>query len=212
MTTCIICSLQLKGLQTMFCSKECKSKHHKKSNYQSQQKRGIQRKVELIKLKNYKCNRCGYNKNIAALDFHHIDPTTKIIPLDIRTLSTTSYEDILKEADKCILLCSNCHRELHHNDDKYLLENYDLTVKLDLSSKKIKSLNVCTQCNNIICNRNKSGLCISCSKSKPKYNLRKTGRPSKEILLEELKIHTYKELSKKYNVNPKTITKWKNKV
>jgi hypothetical protein len=57
------------------------------------------------------CSRCGYNKCIAALEFHHTDPTVKeggIIG------STASLKKQREEAQKCILVCANCHRELHN--------------------------------------------------------------------------------------------------
>ena len=70
--------------------------------------------IELIKTKLYngKCIRCGYNKCISALDFHHIDSTQKetIISSDSITL-----EEAIKESKKCILICANCHREYHAN-------------------------------------------------------------------------------------------------
>lgn len=56
--------------------------------------------------------RCGYDKCISALEFHHIDPTTKdtIVSSDSITL-----EKAIKESKKCILICSNCHKEFHAN-------------------------------------------------------------------------------------------------
>lgn len=55
------------------------------------------------------CSRCGYNICDAALEFHHLDPAEK----DSAISSLHKTEDIIKEAEKCVLLCSNCHRELH---------------------------------------------------------------------------------------------------
>ena len=57
---------------------------------------------------------CGYNKNTAALCFHHKDPTQKEMMLDLRSLSNNKLDKILAEAAKCQLLCNNCHAELHH--------------------------------------------------------------------------------------------------
>lgn len=63
------------------------------------------------------CMKCGYNKCYAALDFHHIDPLTKIDT--VAKLSThSSIEAALKEIEKCVLLCSNCHREFHYLEEK----------------------------------------------------------------------------------------------
>ena len=61
-----------------------------------------------------KCSKCGYSKCLSALDFHHLDPNEKDIA-PAKVLSR-SWENILLEINKCILLCSNCHRELHHCD------------------------------------------------------------------------------------------------
>jgi hypothetical protein len=58
--------------------------------------------------------RCGYNKNTAALQFHHINPEDKLFQLDLRSLSNRKWSEIETEAEKCILLCSNCHAEYHH--------------------------------------------------------------------------------------------------
>lgn len=58
-----------------------------------------------------KCKRCGYNTSIEALEFHHLDDTTK--NFTISSNMNKAYESLLKEAKKCIVLCANCHRELH---------------------------------------------------------------------------------------------------
>lgn len=68
------------------------------------------------------CEICGYNKCIEALDFHHRDPSKKDF-----TISSTrkggkgvgSWPELKKELDKCILVCSNCHREIHAAGKKY---------------------------------------------------------------------------------------------
>lgn len=57
------------------------------------------------------CRICGYNKYIGALDFHHVDPSTKKFALSARGL-TKGIDTLKKEADKCVLLCANCHREV----------------------------------------------------------------------------------------------------
>lgn len=59
-----------------------------------------------------KCCFCGYNRCSAALDFHHIDETTKEFGLSQNGM-TRSWEKTKRELKKCILVCSNCHREIH---------------------------------------------------------------------------------------------------
>lgn len=58
------------------------------------------------------CEKCGYNRCYDALEFHHIDPSTKEFNLSISG-GALSYERMKAEADKCQLLCANCHREEH---------------------------------------------------------------------------------------------------
>lgn len=63
--------------------------------------------------KDYCCEVCGYNKNSAAITFHHIDPEQK--EFGIAELSKTiSTSKLTKEIKKCIVLCHNCHMEEHY--------------------------------------------------------------------------------------------------
>jgi len=58
-----------------------------------------------------KCALCGYARHSAALQFHHLDPTTKSFGLGVRGI-TRSIAKLRVEAAKCVLLCANCHAEL----------------------------------------------------------------------------------------------------
>ena len=58
-----------------------------------------------------KCQSCGYNKYVGALEFHHKDAAEKDITIAGRGLK---WDTIKHEIDKCILLCANCHREEHN--------------------------------------------------------------------------------------------------
>ena len=68
-------------------------------------------KKQAVEYKGGKCQICGYNKYFGSLDFHHLNPSTK----DWHLSDFRSYclENIKKEIDKCILVCSNCHGEIH---------------------------------------------------------------------------------------------------
>ncbi len=85
-----------------------------KNSYESQKTRGLKRKYEAIISKGGCCEKCGYNKNISALNFHHRDPTTKKFGLDVRQFSNNTLETLKEELNKCDLLCANCHSELHN--------------------------------------------------------------------------------------------------
>lgn len=58
-----------------------------------------------------KCSICGYARCEAALELHHTDPSKK--DPGYSKLRSSKIETLLKEARKCILVCANCHRELH---------------------------------------------------------------------------------------------------
>ena len=65
-----------------------------------------------VESKNGKCEQCGYNRCIEALEFHHVDPKKKDFNVSQRGY-TRSWKNVVKELEKCIMLCANCHRELH---------------------------------------------------------------------------------------------------
>lgn len=53
------------------------------------------------------CSRCGYNENVAALEFHHRDPATKVRA--VSTMSGAGRPSLEAEIAKCEVLCANCH-------------------------------------------------------------------------------------------------------
>lgn len=62
------------------------------------------------------CSICGYSKCVNALDFHHTNPTDKIFNMTANSIIKKSNEQITEELNKCILICSNCHREITWSD------------------------------------------------------------------------------------------------
>jgi hypothetical protein len=65
---------------------------------------------------NLKCEVCGFS-HVACLDFHHVNSDDKEI--EVATLvASGNKKRILKEIEKCIVLCSNCHRIHHFNERK----------------------------------------------------------------------------------------------
>ena len=109
---CVLCGTLLRGKQTKFCSRSCKNKDLQ--SYKKQQERGLARKLRLVREAGGKCTKCGYSKNLSALIFHHTDSRKKSFKLDIRSLSNRTLKSVLSEQRKCVLLCCNCHAELHN--------------------------------------------------------------------------------------------------
>lgn len=74
-------------------------------------KRRTKTKEKCVEYKGGKCILCSYSKCLASLDFHHLDSSKK--DFGIGTFLTRSFENLKEELDKCVLLCANCHREVH---------------------------------------------------------------------------------------------------
>lgn len=68
-------------------------------------------RLKAIELKGGKCQRCGYDRCMEALEFHHT--TNKNFGISAKGY-TRSWNTVKKELDLCILLCANCHREIEH--------------------------------------------------------------------------------------------------
>ena len=85
-----------------------------KCEMQAVQKRREKIKVMAIAYKGNKCQCCGYNKCPQALEFHHIDPSQKDFGLGAKGY-TRSWDKNKEELDKCVMVCANCHREIHYN-------------------------------------------------------------------------------------------------
>jgi Homeodomain-like domain len=78
-------------------------------------------KAILIEEAGGRCIRCGYDRFIGALQFHHRDRKKKSFAIS-RKGHTIGIDRLREEARKCDLLCANCHAEIEHGGD-------DLTLK-----------------------------------------------------------------------------------
>lgn len=106
-TNCKFCGVTLTDDNTYSSKKRwsCKSCANK---YRTKQ--FVDTKLKLVEIKGGKCKCCGFDRHYSALEFHHLDPSKKEFNLSI---TNNGWNKLLKEADKCILLCSNCHRMVH---------------------------------------------------------------------------------------------------
>lgn len=96
---------------TKFCSKNCKN------NY-GVHKRRKKLKEQSVEYKGGSCQVCGYNRCRSALEFHHLDPNKKDFGIGASG-HTRSWEKIKIELNKCIMVCANCHREIHEGIIKF---------------------------------------------------------------------------------------------
>lgn len=100
-----LCQNALSGKWTVYCSKKCSSKA-------AVQRRRNKLKQLSVEYMGGKCKKCGYSKSVYALEFHHLDKSKKDFGISASG-NTRSWEKLKKELNKCIMLCSNCHREQH---------------------------------------------------------------------------------------------------
>lgn len=169
------------------------------------------RKINLIKVCGSKCNLCGYDKAISALEFHHLNQTEK----DYGIASNGTCHDLekdLTETKKCILVCANCHREIHEDlyplsfleekqiyDEEYA--NQLRQEKQDLIGKKTY---FCKECGKEITRYSESGLCPDCVKSKTRV----VNRPSREELKQMIRTMPFTQIGVIYGVSDNAVRKW----
>ena len=67
-------------------------------------------KIQCVQYLGGSCILCGYSRCMAALEFHHVNPASKLYEIGKRP--SLSLEKQKPELDKCVLLCANCHREV----------------------------------------------------------------------------------------------------
>jgi len=107
------------------CSKECllirkKRIHPEKTEEEIRNLRTLwgkrlrrNLKTKSIEYKGGKCSLCGYHKCLNALEFHHTDISKKEFTISNAAACHMDWEKVKNELDHCILVCLNCHREIH---------------------------------------------------------------------------------------------------
>lgn len=147
--------------------------------------------LDIIK-KETKCKKCGYDRCVEALEYHHKEPNEKID--EVSKLATHyNLNDGLLEIEKCVLLCANCHREFHFlakNIENFNISNFlnneynDNIFNKDKEDKN--NLNVLQ-----IEEKNKKEVVIN-----------------REILKELIRTLPFVQIGKKYKVSDNAIRKW----
>jgi len=139
-------------------------------------------KIRAIEYKGGACSCCGYKKCISALQFHHVNQKDK--DFTIGNYSFRKFESLIDELDKCILVCANCHSEIHSGliDAFKIFEEQKLTLPKYIveNSTKIKKESV------------------------PKISK----RPSKEILEKLVWEISCVKIGELYGVSDNAVNKW----
>ncbi len=153
--TCTLCGVELndetaykrteRDAYQCYCKKcFCKSCKKTRTDY----------KEKAIDYKGGSCIKCGYDKNIFALEFHHLNPNEK--EFNPSGMYRRSWEIAQKELDKCDLLCSNCHREEHFKIDakKEMEKEFSNNFTTSFSDKILTGKNTgkdgCKMCDTVL--------------------------------------------------------------
>ena len=72
-------------------------------------------KKKAVEYKGNQCYCCHKSYPFVVYDFHHLNPKEKDFGLGDKT-STVKWDKVQAEIDKCILVCANCHRQIHSGD------------------------------------------------------------------------------------------------
>jgi predicted nucleic acid-binding Zn ribbon protein len=114
--TCRVCNKLILAQQN-FCSKDCREILYSKNKKERVKKSGKyviswrqRTKLRAVFYKGGCCQICGYDKSVRALQFHHYITGEKDFSI---SRVSKSWQAIKNELDKCILLCANCHAEVH---------------------------------------------------------------------------------------------------
>ena len=169
------------------------------------------RKENLVRVCGNKCSICGYNKLKSALEFHHIDPTQKSYGVGANGNCHDLEKDLL-EIKKCLLVCANCHREIHANlfSEKELWDRqvYFEDVAQELREEKYIRVGAkeyfCAECGKKITKDSSSGLCFDCANK----NKRFVERPSREELKVLIRSKPFTHIAALFGVSDNAIRKW----
>ena len=162
------------------------------------------------------CGICGYNTTENALEFHHLDPTEKEFSFGGARANIISWKRMIVELRKCIMVCSNCHREIHAGildvpgdvmrfDEKYTdyRKTDDSVFVKKLIKRKLLSYDNCPMCGV----KKKENLKY-CSSECASKSQRKVDRPSKDELYILIQENSWLALGRMFGVSDNSVRKW----
>lgn len=169
------------------------------------------RKENLVHVCGDKCCLCGYNRVIAGLEFHHINPEQKSYGISAGGICH-NLEDDLTEVRKCVLVCSNCHREIHdgYYTEQELWQHQIFLEDVANHLREIKGRRLdweepehCAVCGKPLSRDAKRTICQDCY-IKQKHSV----RPNREQLKELIRTTPFTKIGEIYGVSDNAIRKW----
>lgn len=177
-------------------------------------------KLQGVKLLGGKCLCCGETRP-HILNFHHVDKNLKD-ETPATLIKNSQTKAFFEEIKKCVLLCSNCHQDFHHQEtmcnitlEEYLEQNSIFTkeelekilnkeISKDIVREKTYIKHYCKECGKELPKISKTGLCPEC------YHVssRKVERPDAITLAREIVETSFCAVGRKYGVTDNAIRKW----
>lgn len=170
----------------------------------------IRQKERAVKTMGGKCSICGYDKCLSALEFHHLNPEEKEFTISQNT--NLAWEQINEEIKKCVLVCSNCHKEIHAGLVEAPTEssfNQEISDEISREINYIKNGNKidgqyrCAQCGKVISKGAKQ--CPECYAKSCRIV---QNRPEKDELAKLVAEKGFLGVGKMYGVTDNAVRKW----
>ena len=155
-------------------------------------------KTKIVESMGNKCQICNYDKCKSALDLHHINPEEKEFSFGRIMSNPRAWHKITEELKKCILLCANCHREIHAGVAQ-IPSSYQIFDESLITTKD--STKPC-----VVCGKPTHIFNKSCSKS-CSATLARSVDWSKINLEEELLTLSLTEIGEKYGITGQSVKK-----
>ena len=140
-----------------------------------------------------KCSLCGLEDEIYIYDLHHINPLEKEINI---ASSMTNKMKVADEAEKCVLLCANCHRRVEHDKNEYqFISNFNRELFFDTIINLTGKLT------------NAQKLVIEEAKKQKKEKAEEY-KPSRQELKDLIRTESFVSIGKQYKVSDNAVRKW----
>jgi len=152
-----------------------------------------------------KCCVCQKEYPQEVFEFHHLDPAEKDFAFGSVRSNCLSWDKIVNELRKCVMVCANCHRLVEYGHGE-IPEN---AFRFDESYVDYKKLERKQRMDRCRCGREKLKSQKFCSIECSNFYSRKVEWPSKDVLKDLLKYKSLNQIGKLYGVTHSAVKRWK---